>query len=125
QLVLDLAYTVSDKRLEELKTLPFASEALIKDYKLKKRLSNEQVAKEIGGLFHEPFFAEAVKSIVRSELQNVIYFKATGSWMLLRPDIGWLASENIDVLWNYLAEERKKEIDEEINVLRDELETLS
>jgi len=122
QIILDLAYTQVDEDVKQTESVFFMD---AKKEKIKRNIVNQRIAKELGGLFHEPYFAEILKSKISKALHKVANYKGNSTWAVLRPDLGFAEMSKIEALWDALMAQEQTKRKKELSALYDERDNLS
>lgn len=121
RIILDIAYSQADEEFRQANSIFFVDS---KEANIKRRISNTRLAKDLGGLFHEPFFAEIIKSKISKAIHRVINHRGSASWMMLRPDVGYAEPSHIESLFDILTTKEQRKRSDRLNELMDERRVL-
>ena len=96
--------------------------------KVEQQLSDEYLGYKIGNIFLEPYVSKILKSYVQRIIDKYFNYQVPSTWMTLRPDFGWLESQNIEAVYENIRNQKKNDIYEleaELIKLEDTIEQVS
>jgi hypothetical protein len=116
--ILDLVLTETDQEYRRLKQIQSQKlqlgsvdsqelKELIDKYATKNLIITQETADRILNIFHEPYFAEAMKSLLKKKIQRATHFELPSVWATMDADLGNFSPERLKEVRKWAQQEYK------------------